>query len=105
MLGLRTARGSVCQLLDETEGAKPGIKIMGIIYRTEWASQTQAWNVSERKCIIDQSLLGDVILFSAKRRAGGLGENNTPYQKLHACCVSELACSSTYAELPLRLHR
>lgn len=67
LIGTGTVHELVCQPLDETEGAQPRIRLTGIIYRVEWASRTQAWNVSERKCIIDQSLLGDVVLFFAKR--------------------------------------
>jgi len=43
---------------------------MGIIYRVEWVSRTQAWNVSERKCIIDQSRLRDVVLFLPNAEMG-----------------------------------
>ena len=52
--GTGSAHESVCQPLDETEGAQPTIGLTGIIYRVEWASRTQSWNVSERKCIIDR---------------------------------------------------
>lgn len=62
-IGTGTVHELVCQPLDETEGAQPRIRLTGIIYRVEWASRMQAWNVSERKCIIDQSPLRDVVLF------------------------------------------
>lgn len=40
--GSGTVHEMLWQPLDETEGAKPSIKLIGIIYRAEWASRTQA---------------------------------------------------------------
>lgn len=106
-IGTETVRELVCQPLDETEGDQPRIRLTGIIYSVEWASRTQAWNVSERKCIIDQSLLGDVVLFFAKRRAetGGLEENNSLYKMLHVCCAIVSYPALLPTSSPLHPHR
>ena len=105
--GTGTVRELVCQPLDETEGSQPRIRLTGIIYRVEWASRTQAWNVSERKCIIDQSLLRDVVLFFAKCRAetGVWKKTIAFYQRLHVCCAIVSSPALLPTQSPLLLHR
>lgn len=104
--GTTTVHKSVCQPLDETEGAQPRIRLTGNIYRAEWASRTQGWNVSERKCIIDQSLLKDVVLFlPSTEQDEGLKENNSLYQRLSVCCAIVSLPAPLPTHSPLHLHR
>lgn len=101
--GTGTVHELVCQPLDETEGAQPRIRLTGIIYRVEWASRTQAWNVSEWKCIIDQKPAQKSSLIFAKCRDGGW-KKTIAFTKGSMCAIVSLPALLP-TQSPLHLHR